>query len=129
MRDFLVDEKEKYDPSAFRDAIVQGFNEAGTDLEQVCTKNTPPPPSAKEKSTKCIIALNFCIYSLKWLMCIPHTRPCEVHLKLSCASTLYTKSLLYIFARILKLVNNTIFLKVIINFSHSSNQEEQAYSA
>ena len=49
MRDFLVDEKEKYDPSAFRDAIVQGFNEAGTDLEQVCTKNTLPPFSKREK--------------------------------------------------------------------------------
>jgi len=29
------DEKEKYDPSAFRDAILQGFNEAGSDLDQV----------------------------------------------------------------------------------------------
>ncbi|XP_064595232.1 eIF5-mimic protein 2-like isoform X2 [Liolophura sinensis] len=29
------DEKEKYDPSTFRDAIIQGLNEAGTDLEQV----------------------------------------------------------------------------------------------
>jgi len=29
------DEKEKYDPSAFRDSILQGFNEAGVDLEQV----------------------------------------------------------------------------------------------
>ncbi|XP_071943353.1 eIF5-mimic protein 2-A-like [Antedon mediterranea] len=29
------DEKEKYDPSGFRDAIVQGLNAAGTDLAQV----------------------------------------------------------------------------------------------
>lgn len=29
------DEKEKYDPSAFRDAIIQGLNETGADLEQV----------------------------------------------------------------------------------------------
>lgn len=29
------DEKEKYDPSAFRDAILLGFNAAGDDLEQV----------------------------------------------------------------------------------------------
>lgn len=29
------DEKEKYDPSAFRDTIVQGLTEAGGDLEQV----------------------------------------------------------------------------------------------
>ncbi len=29
------DEKEKYDPTGFRDAVVQGLNEAGTDLEQV----------------------------------------------------------------------------------------------
>lgn len=28
------DEKEKYDPSGFRDSVVQGLNEAGTDLEQ-----------------------------------------------------------------------------------------------
>jgi len=28
------DEKEKYDPSAFRDAILQGLDEAGTDIEQ-----------------------------------------------------------------------------------------------
>lgn len=27
------DEKEKYDPSGFRDSVVQGLNEAGTDLE------------------------------------------------------------------------------------------------
>ena len=32
------DEKEKYDPSAFRDAILQGFNEAGNDLDQVGEK-------------------------------------------------------------------------------------------
>lgn len=29
------DEKEKYDPSSFRDAILQGLNETGSDLEQV----------------------------------------------------------------------------------------------
>ncbi|XP_054712687.1 eIF5-mimic protein 2-like [Uloborus diversus] len=29
------DEKEKYDPASFRDAILQGLNETGTDLEQV----------------------------------------------------------------------------------------------
>lgn len=29
------DEKEKYDPPSFRDAIVQGFKESGTDLELV----------------------------------------------------------------------------------------------
>jgi len=29
------DEKEKHDPTAFRDAILQGLNDAGTDLEQV----------------------------------------------------------------------------------------------
>ncbi|XP_072020900.1 eIF5-mimic protein 2-A-like [Amphiura filiformis] len=29
------DEKEKYDPTGFRDAVVQGLNEAGTDLDQV----------------------------------------------------------------------------------------------
>lgn len=29
------DEKEKYDPTGFRDSILQGLNEAGTDLEQV----------------------------------------------------------------------------------------------
>ena len=28
-----TDEKEKYDPSGFRDSVVQGLNEAGTDLE------------------------------------------------------------------------------------------------
>ena len=31
----VSDEKEKYDPSAFRDAIIQGLNETGADLEQV----------------------------------------------------------------------------------------------
>ena len=34
-RVFFSDEKEKYDPSAFRDAIIQGLNETGADLEQV----------------------------------------------------------------------------------------------
>ncbi|KAH7985619.1 hypothetical protein HPB52_025521 [Rhipicephalus sanguineus] len=29
------DEKEKYDPSGFRDAILQGFAEAGSDLDAV----------------------------------------------------------------------------------------------
>ncbi|KAG8194520.1 hypothetical protein JTE90_013272 [Oedothorax gibbosus] len=29
------DEKEKYDPTSFRDAILQGFNDTGSDLEQV----------------------------------------------------------------------------------------------
>ncbi|ESO01408.1 hypothetical protein HELRODRAFT_82136 [Helobdella robusta] len=29
------DEKEKYDPSAFRDAIVQGLNEASSDIDQI----------------------------------------------------------------------------------------------
>jgi len=28
------DEKEKYDPNTFRDAILQGLTEAGTDLDQ-----------------------------------------------------------------------------------------------
>lgn len=31
----FADEKEKYNPSAFRDAIVQGLNEAGNDIDQV----------------------------------------------------------------------------------------------
>lgn len=31
----LIDEKEKFDPSAFRDAIVQGLEEAGSDLDAV----------------------------------------------------------------------------------------------
>jgi len=31
----LTDEKEKYDPSAFRDSIVQGLTEAQGDIEQV----------------------------------------------------------------------------------------------
>lgn len=30
-----ADEKEKYDPSAFRDSIVQGLTEAQGDIEQV----------------------------------------------------------------------------------------------
>jgi len=33
---YIPDEKEKYDPSAFRDTVVQGLTEAGGDLEQVC---------------------------------------------------------------------------------------------
>ena len=32
---FCADEKEKYDPYSFRDAVVQGLNEAGRDTEQV----------------------------------------------------------------------------------------------
>ena len=32
----ISDEKEKYDPSAFRDAILQGFKETEGNLEQVC---------------------------------------------------------------------------------------------
>jgi len=32
---FCTDEKEKYDPSAFRDSIVQGLTEAHGDIEQV----------------------------------------------------------------------------------------------
>ena len=36
----VSDEKEKYDPVAFRDVILQGINEAGTDLEQVDTVQT-----------------------------------------------------------------------------------------
>lgn len=35
LRSLFVDEKEKYDPAAFRDAILQGFDEANGDLEQV----------------------------------------------------------------------------------------------
>ena len=31
----LLDEKEKYDPSSFRDQIVAGLNEVNADLEQV----------------------------------------------------------------------------------------------
>lgn len=31
----ILDEKEKYDPTGFRDAIIQGLNESGTDLELV----------------------------------------------------------------------------------------------
>lgn len=30
-----VDEKEKFEPTVFRDTIVQGLNEAGDDLEAV----------------------------------------------------------------------------------------------
>ena len=32
---WVSDEKEKYDPSAFRDAILQGIAEAGDSLDQV----------------------------------------------------------------------------------------------
>ena len=32
---FPADEKEKYDPSAFRDALLQGFKEADGNLDQV----------------------------------------------------------------------------------------------
>lgn len=32
---FPVDEKEKYDPTSFRDAIIQGLNETDGDLEKV----------------------------------------------------------------------------------------------
>lgn len=32
---FCTDEKEKYDPTAFRDSIVQGLTEAQGDIEQV----------------------------------------------------------------------------------------------
>jgi hypothetical protein len=31
------DEKEKYDPSAFRDALIQGINDTEGDLELVST--------------------------------------------------------------------------------------------
>ena len=31
----ISDEKEKYDPNAFRDSILQGFTEADSNLEQV----------------------------------------------------------------------------------------------
>lgn len=31
----FIDEKEKYDPVAFRDTIIRGFNEAGNDLDKV----------------------------------------------------------------------------------------------
>ena len=34
------DEKEKYDPNTFRDAILQGLTEAGTDLDQASTPVT-----------------------------------------------------------------------------------------
>lgn len=32
---FITDEKKQYDPSGFRDAILEGLNEAGDDLEAV----------------------------------------------------------------------------------------------
>lgn len=32
---WFLDEKEKYDPTGFRDAILQGLNESGSDLELV----------------------------------------------------------------------------------------------
>ncbi len=32
---FVADEKEKYDPNAFRDSILQGFSECESNLEQV----------------------------------------------------------------------------------------------
>ena len=32
---FLPDEKEKYDPNSFRDAIIQGLSETEGDLEKV----------------------------------------------------------------------------------------------
>lgn len=37
MHSFLknLDEKEKYDPSSFRDAIIQGLTETGNDLDLV----------------------------------------------------------------------------------------------
>jgi hypothetical protein len=31
----FADEKEKYDPNSFRDAIIQGLNETEGDLEKV----------------------------------------------------------------------------------------------
>lgn len=31
----ILDEKEKYDPSSFRDAIIQGLTETGNDLDLV----------------------------------------------------------------------------------------------
>ena len=33
----FLDEKEKYDPSAFRDAVIQGLNETEADLDLVST--------------------------------------------------------------------------------------------
>lgn len=36
---FYTDEKEKYDPVAFRDKIFQLIDQAGTDLEQVSDEN------------------------------------------------------------------------------------------
>lgn len=35
---YFVDEKEKYDPSLFRDAIITGLNETDGDLESVSIK-------------------------------------------------------------------------------------------
>jgi hypothetical protein len=39
LRDRIIllfpDEKEKYDPAGFRDAVLQGLNKAGTDLDAV----------------------------------------------------------------------------------------------
>lgn len=32
---FLVDEKERFDPTQFQESIVQGLNQSGTDLEAV----------------------------------------------------------------------------------------------
>lgn len=32
---YFLDEKEKYDPNSFRDAVIQGLNETGADLEKV----------------------------------------------------------------------------------------------
>lgn len=32
---FILDEKEKFEPTVFRDTLVQGLNEAGDDLEAV----------------------------------------------------------------------------------------------
>lgn len=31
----ISDEKEKYDPTGFRDSIIQGLDKAGTDLEAI----------------------------------------------------------------------------------------------
>lgn len=33
----ITDEKEKYDPSAFRDAVIQGINDTEADLDLVST--------------------------------------------------------------------------------------------
>lgn len=32
---FILDEKEKFEPTVFRDTLIQGLNEAGDDLEAV----------------------------------------------------------------------------------------------